>query len=381
VLFALGQHDLKRLLAYHSVENIGIIVMGLGVALVGVSAEQPAWAALGLAGCLLHVWNHALFKSLLFLAAGSAIHAAGTAEIDRLGGLAKPMARSAALFALGAVAICGLPPLNGFASELLIFVGLFRIGAHGVAGVWSIAPLAAPLLALAGALAVACFVKAFAAVFLGPSRSEGAAHAHESPRSMLVAMSVLASGCIAIGALPALVMPVLDRVVGAWLSLETAPASLAELVPWYSVMAVNAALVALAAALLLRVRAARHPAAQSITWDCGYAQPRPTMAYTASSFAQILVDLYRWLLRPRAESAVSKQLFAPARSFHSAVPEPVMEGVLAPLWLDVRRALLPLRALQQGRVHRYLFFVLLTLCALLASLVPLEDILVRFLGW
>ncbi|HXV37150.1 MAG TPA: hydrogenase, partial [Myxococcota bacterium] len=252
-----------------------------------------------------------------------------------------------------------------------------------VAGAWSIAPLAAPLLALAGALAVACFVKAFGAVFLGPSRSAGAERAHESPPSMLVAMSALAFGCIAIGALPAFVMPVLDRVVNTWIPLRAAPVSLAELVPWHAVMAVNAALVALAliAALVLRMRAARRPAAQSITWDCGYSQPAPTMAYTASSFAQILVDLYRWLLRPRAESAVSKQLFAPPQSFHSAVPEPVMEGVLAPLWLDVRRALLPLRALQQGRVHRYLVYMLLTLCALLASLVPLEDMLVRFFGW
>src|SRR5512134_2523321 len=110
--------------------------MGLGLALIGVSANQPAWAALGLAGCLLHVWNHALFKALLFLAAGAVIHGAGTREIDRLGGLARPMARTASLFGVGAAAICGLPPLNGFVSELLIYVGLLRITGDGHDGLW-----------------------------------------------------------------------------------------------------------------------------------------------------------------------------------------------------------------------------------------------------
>jgi hydrogenase-4 component B len=244
VLFALGQHDLKRLLAYHSIENIGIIVMGLGLALIGVSANQPAWAALGLGGCLLHVWNHALFKGLLFLAAGSVIHAAGTREIDRLGGLAKPMARTATLFAIGAAAICGLPPLNGFVSELLIYIGLLRVTGDGVDGVWSVAPLAVPLLAMAGALAIACFVKVFGTVFLGPMRSEQAAQAHEAPPAMLAAMLPLALGCIGIGTLPVFVMPLLDRVAGAWLRLDPAPPSLAELLPWQLVMGTNAVLVA-----------------------------------------------------------------------------------------------------------------------------------------
>ena len=123
--FAIGQHDLKRLLAYHSIENIGIIVMGLGLALIGRSLGRADWVVLGLAGCLLHVWNHALFKALLFLSGGSVIHAAHTREIDHLGGLAKAMPWTALCFLIGAVAICGLPPLNGFVSEFLIYLGLF----------------------------------------------------------------------------------------------------------------------------------------------------------------------------------------------------------------------------------------------------------------
>jgi hydrogenase-4 component B len=383
VLFALGQHDLKRLLAYHSVENVGIIVMGLGLALIGVNANQPAWAALGLAGCLLHVWNHALFKALLFMAAGSVIHAAGTREIDRLGGLARPMARTASLFAVGAAAICGLPPLNGFVSELLIYVGLLRIGASGIDGAWSVAPLAAPLLAMAGALALACFVKAFGTVFLGPGRSEHAAQAHESPPSMLLGMSLLALGCIGIGALPALVMPVLDPVVRTWVRLDPPPAPLGEIVPWYPVMGMNAVLVAgvLTAALLLGSRLRRGTPAPTVTWDCGYVRPSATMAYTASSFAQILVRLFRWVLQPRFEDAVSREPFPPARSFHTTVPEQVLDGVLTPLWAGFRRTLIPLRAVQHGRIQQYLMYVLLTLCVLLATLFPIDQIRVQFLGW
>jgi hydrogenase-4 component B len=383
VLFALGQHDLKRLLAYHSVENIGIIVMGLGLALIGLSARQPAWVALGLAGCLLHVWNHALFKSLLFLAAGSVIRGAGVREIDRLGGLGRSMGSTSALFAIGAAAICGLPPLNGFVSELMIFIGLLRIGTDGVDGVWSVAPLAAPLLAMAGALAVACFVKVFGSVFLGPSRSEGALRAHESPPGMLLAMLLLALGCIAIGTLPVLVIPVLDPVVGAWARMETPPPSLAELLPWRPLMAANGVLVAgvCAAALLLRQRSRRRVPALAVTWDCGYANPQPSMAYTASSFAQILVGLYAWLLRPRTAKGVSSEVFPLARSFHATVPEQVIDGVLTPFWAGFRRRLGPLRVVQQGRIQQYLVYVLLTLCVLLASLFPIGRILARFFGW
>ena len=383
VVFALGQHDLKRLLAYHSVENIGIIVMGLGLALIGVSAKQPSWVALGLGGCLLHVWNHALFKGLLFLAAGSAVHSAGTREIDRLGGLARPMARTASLFAIGAVAICGLPPLNGFVSELMIYVGLFRVSGDGIEGEWSLAPLAAPLLALAGALAVACFVKAFGTVFLGPARSESAARAHESPPGMIRAMMLPALGCIGIGALPVLVLPALDRVIQSWSRLDSPPPPLARLIPWVPLMGMNAGLVVgvIVVALAVRSRVRRRTPPQTVTWDCGYVRSSPTMAYTASSFAQILVGLYGWLLHPRSQEAVAKELFPSSRSFHTSVPERVIEGVLTPLWAGFRRGLIPLRAVQQGRVQQYLLYVLLTLCALLASLFPIDRILARFVGW
>ena len=197
VLFALAQHDLKRLLAYHSVENIGIIALGLGAGVLGLALNQPALAVLGLAGGLLHVLNHALFKGLLFLGAGAVIQATGTRDIDHLGGLIRRMPWTAAMFLTGSLAICGLPPLNGFVSEFLIYVGAFEgIGLPGVS-VWGAATIAG--LAMIGGLAVACFTKAFGIVFLGEPRSDQARHGHEVGWVMLAPMAVLALGCVAVG--------------------------------------------------------------------------------------------------------------------------------------------------------------------------------------
>ena len=198
VLFALAQHDLKRLLAYHSVENIGIIALGLGVGLVGLSNGSPLLAVLGFGGGLLHVLNHAVFKGLLFFGAGAVLHGAGTREIDHLGGLAKRMPWTAATFLVGSVAISGLPPLNGFVSEFLIYLGAFN-------GVTQRAGVAVPLLAviaglaLIGGLAAACFTKTFGIVFLGEPRSEQAARAHEAGAAMRWPMVLLAAACVAIG--------------------------------------------------------------------------------------------------------------------------------------------------------------------------------------
>jgi hydrogenase-4 component B len=203
VAFALGQHDLKRLLAYHSVENIGIILIGIGFALVAAEQDHASWGRLALAGGLLHVWNHGLFKALLFFGAGSVLHATGTREMSRLGGLWRTMPWTAGLFALGAAAISGLPPLNGFVSEWLVFLGLFDATVSRGSSAWAAIP-AAVLLGLTGALALACFVKVCGVVFLGAPRSEAAVHAHECGAPMRSAMMVLAAACVAIGLAPVL---------------------------------------------------------------------------------------------------------------------------------------------------------------------------------
>jgi hydrogenase-4 component B len=368
VAYAVGQHDLKRLLAYHSIENIGIIVLGLGLAVVGRAQGEPAWVVLGLAGSLLHVWNHALFKALLFLSAGSVIHATHTRDIDHLGGLARAMPRTALCFLVGAVAICGLPPLNGFVSEFLIYLGLFRTLGIDNTPSFAGAAFAAPALALIGALAVACFVKVFGAVFLGNARSEHATHARESGPAMVGPMAVLAACCFFIGLAPGLVAPALGRAVAAWApEVEDAEARLAELAPlgWVSVMGLLlvAALLVGAAVLLARVRAG--PVGSAGTWGCGYAAPSPVMQYTSSSFAQTLVGLFAWALRPRVAAPGELPLFPRQAHFHSEVPDAVLDEAVRPAFAAGARIFSWFRVFQGGSIQTYLLYIFVILLALL----------------
>ena len=187
--------------------------MGMGVGLLGISTGSPILAFLGFAGGLLHVVNHAMFKGLLFMGAGSVAHGAHTREIDHLGGLLKRMPWTAVTFLVGAVAISGLPPLNGFVSEFLIYIGAFK-GASSIRGGSAVALLAVIAgLALIGGLATACFTKAFGMVFLGEPRSEHPVHARESDRSMLAPMVVLAAGCFAVGLLGFLIVRAMPAVL------------------------------------------------------------------------------------------------------------------------------------------------------------------------
>ncbi len=366
VAFAIGQHDLKRLLAYHSVENIGIICLGLGVALLGRSQGRSELVALGLGGALLHVWNHGLFKGLLFLSAGSVLHATGTREIDRLGGLWRQMPRTGLAFLVGAVAICGLPPLNGLVSELLVYLGLFRIGAAG-SGAWLAGALAAPALALVGALAVACFVKVFGAVFLGQPRSPAADRAHEAGPAMLVPMAVLAAGCFFIGLAALLVAPVLDAAVVAWIGAPGAPA-LASIAPlaWLSLTsaALLAALALTGAWLAARARSARS-ALPVGTWDCGYAAPAARMQYTASSFAEMIIRLLGGALRPAVHPPHLDGPFPGPARFHSHLPDTVLDRAVVPGFSLAGRAFSRLRVIQGGNTHLYLLYILAALLALL----------------
>ena len=363
VAFAIGQHDIKRLLAYHSVENIGIIWMGLGIALIGRALDQPVLVVLGLAGALLHVWNHGLFKALLFLAAGSVIHATGTREIDQLGGLHKRMPWTALFFLVGAVAICGLPPLNGFVSELLVYLGFFRSVAIHEGRAWLMAAFAAPALALVGALAVACFVKVFGAVFLGVERSRHAARAHEAPRSMTGPMAVLAACCLFIGLGPLLIAPVLDGAIAVWAPGTATRVAASAPLGWISISGAGLAVALLLAALWLK-RLAPAPAS-AVTWDCGYAAPSARMQYTSSSFAQIIVRIFSFALRPKVHEAHPSGPFPKPAGFHSHVGDVVLDEAVYPTTRGIARGLLVLRWFQRGNVHLYLTYILLTLILML----------------
>lgn len=362
VAFALGQHDLKRLLAYHSVENIGIILIGLGFALIATQHSHAGWGQLALAGCLLHVWNHGLFKALLFLGAGSVLHATGTREMSRLGGLWRSMPWTAGLFTLGAVAISGLPPLNGFVSEWLVFLGLFdAVSTHSPAA-WMAVP-AAVLLGVTGALALACFVKVCGVVFLGLPRSQSAESAHECGWRMRLPMLVLGAACVAIGLAPALFWPAVARAASAWqpIWLESPPP--APLLALGTLQITVAILAALAATLLWR-RVKANGLSRAITWDCGYATPTPRMQYTAGSFAAIVTGWFDWILKPQRHAHPPEGCFPSHSSFAEHTPETVLEHVIEPASSIVMRVSTVMRRLQHGRLQAYILYLLIGLAVL-----------------
>jgi hydrogenase-4 component B len=367
VAFAIGQHDLKRLLAYHSIENIGIITMGIGLAMIGRSMGRTEWIILGMSGAVLHVWNHAVFKALLFLSAGSVIHAAHTREIDHLGGLAKRMPRTAFCFVVGAVAICGLPPLNGFISEYLIYVGLFSaLGIDGGPSSTATA-FAAPALALIGALALACFVKVYGAVFLGTARTECAQQACESGPSLIGPMSVLVICCFFIGMAPTLIAPIVAQAVSAWAPelIDVGPrlVAIAEL-NWISGMSVVLVGLLTATGFVLWNQLQHSVVTSGPTWGCGYAAPTPRMQYTSSSFAEMLVGLFAWALRPRAHRPSNLALFPRRSEFQSHVPDTVL-GVVLPVFSATAWLFSWVRIFQQGYIHTYQMYIFVTLLVLL----------------
>jgi len=370
VAFAIGQHDLKRLLAYHSIENIGIIFMGIGVALIGQATGSVAMMTLGMAGALLHVLNHATFKALLFLGAGSVIHATGTREIDLLGGVARRLPYTALLFGVGAVAICGLPPLNGFVSELLVYLGFFR-GVQGAGIAAAATALAAPALAMVGGLAVACFVKVYGIVFLGVPRSDAHVAGHEAGWPMLLPMTLLALLCAVIGLAPGLFESLLQRA-----SLAALPAVLAggvqplgELVPLSLLTAMGITLLVLLALLFLwyRYRLAAAPGGETVTWGCGYQRPLARMQYSASSFAQMLTALYAFALKPAIHKPHISGIFPGRAGFHSHVPEAVLELVYIPALIRLSERFAGVRKLQNGVLQQYVLYTLVTLIVLLLS--------------
>ncbi len=405
VLYALAQHDLKRLLAYHTIENIGIIAIAIALGMLGQTAGEPALAALGFGGALLHVANHALFKGLLFLSAGTVLHGTGTLEIERLGGLAKKTPSNAFLFLVGAIAICGLPPFNGFVSEWVIYMGLVN-GIQNAVGISGAAPaLGVFALALMGSLALACFAKVTGVVFLGAPR-DPAIVAHATPRGMLVAMSALGLACIAIGLAPGLWIPLTCQATGVLVGAEAD--RVAE--SFRYVLDTGAALSLMAAIFLcvagalavfrrcLGARACGCPGGKFVlpvgTWGCGYARPDARMQYTATSFALPLIRGFGSLLWPAFRLDTPQGPFPGSSHVATHVPDLAEHDLFAPLFRGIARssAMLryvtwsglpapdsprrgagervgPLRALfsgavrglRQGTIQIYLSFIVLTL--------------------
>jgi hydrogenase-4 component B len=370
VVFALAQHDLKRLLAYSSVENVGIATLGLGLGVLGWCAKSPVLAALGFAGAFLHIINHAVFKGLLFLCAGSVLHATGTRTLDRLGGLLARMPATGLAFLVGATAICGLPPFNGFIGEFLIYLGAFKGITLGAPGLVIPATALIAALALIGGLAAVCFAKAFGIAFLGEPRSAEAAHAHEAPAAMRLPMLILAALCLALGFGAYAVVPALAPVVAA--VTGTPAAAFAEALAdaqktLFSVALVSAVFVLFIAlaAIARRALLAGRPVARAVTWDCGYARPTARMQYTGSSFVQPVVDLFKLFLQPAATVEPPEGFFPTSASLATRTDDTARERVFAPVFVFVNSLFSHMRWVQEGRVHIYVLYVALTLLALL----------------
>ncbi len=357
IALALYQRDLKRALAYSSVENVGIALFGLGFGTWAANRGDLRLAAFGFTGALLHIWNHAAMKGLLFLGAGSVLHGTGTKDIERLGGLMRRMPWTGVSLLIGAIAIAGLPPLNGFTGEWLLYRGLAVAGLETGTGSSLAAVGGIAALALVGGLAVLCFVRIVGVVLLGQARSREARQAHESAPGMIGSLVGLAGLCIFIALAPgwfvSSMAPLVGQLAGANGATLAAPA--AALAPIAACNVVLITAVAVVAALLARrVRAA----ATDDTWGCGYLSPSDRMQYTGRSFSELLAE--RLLPRPlRAELEVSKPdgLFPRSAAWSGEDVDPLTRDAYEPFltsWGDRFRRL---RWLQQGNVHAYLAYI------------------------
>ncbi|HEY8874323.1 MAG TPA: proton-conducting transporter membrane subunit [Stellaceae bacterium] len=370
VLYAVAQHDLKRLLAYSSVENIGIILLGLGVGVLGLAHGMTTLAVIGFAAGLLHVLNHSIFKGLLFLGAGAVQHAAHTLELEELGGLLKRMKWTGTTFLVGAAAIVGLPPLNGFVSEFLLFYAGFLGLVQPTVNVAVAGLITLVAMGLISGLAAACFAKAFGIVFLGSARSHEAAEAHEAAWPMCAAMAIPAVLCVAIGlAAPLVVSSLASVVAGASglsegqvrASLGVVTASLGIVVAVFAVLVVVAGL-----AWVLRAhRLARAGTRRAPVWGCGFLRGTPRMQYTASSFAQPLTTQFRLFVRNR-ETLVPPSGYFPVRSsYASDSGDPFLRLLFVPSFRWFSQAVSRMNVVQQGHTHVYVLYVAATLIVLL----------------
>jgi hydrogenase-4 component B len=379
VLSALMQHDLKRLLAYHTVENIGIIFIGIGLALAFSANNMPGPAALALTAALFHVFNHSLFKSLLFFGSGAILTATGERDMDHLGGLIHRMPLTAFAFLVGCVAISALPPLNGFVSEWLTFQAILLSPDVPSWGIKLIVPAVGAMLALSAAIAAACFVKAFGVTFLGRPRSPAAARAHETDRASLAAMFILAGLCLAAGILPGFVIdglaPVVQSLVGGRMPAQSS-------IPWLSIVPVAEsrssydgllvfafiAISALATAEIIHRFASRR-LRRAPPWDCGFPDASPATEYTAGSFAQPIRRVFGdvvFLARERVEMPPPGDL-APAR-ITVTLRDLVWDGIYAPIANAVSFAADKFTYLQFLTIRQFLSLVFAALVGLLFGL-------------
>jgi len=380
VMYALMEHDLKSLLAYHSVENIGIILLGIGAGMIFHSYDLDELAALGLIAGLYHTINHAVFKALLFFGAGSLLYATHTRNMEEYGGLLRRMPWTGGCFLIGAVSIAALPPTNGFVSEWLVFQSLFLSYQMPSLLMKFMLPLAAAMLALTGVLALTCFAKAFGISFLALPRSSHARHAEEVPWPMRVGMGVLSVVCIALGLAPMLVIPFLDHVSTSLIGRSIADKMLA--LDGWALAPVNVEFSSLSSPVLgfLLVATAAlglalvvcyggtSPRRYSKTWACGL-NLTSRMEYSATGFVQPIKRVFSTIYQPtvklETEFLEESRYFAKRRRFEFHI-EPLFQTYFYdPLIAFVSGLADRMRIVQAGSLHLYLAYIFVTLVVLL----------------
>jgi formate hydrogenlyase subunit 3/multisubunit Na+/H+ antiporter MnhD subunit len=376
VLYALMEHDLKRLLAYHTVENIGIIFVGLGLALAFEASAMGAAAALALTAAVFHVFNHSLFKSLLFLGSGAILNATGERDMEHLGGLIHRMPTTAVTFLVGCIAISALPPFNGFASEWLTFQAILLSPELREWVPRLLVPAVGAMLACSAALAAACFVKAFGATFLGRPRTNAAVVARETDLFSRAAMIAFGLLCLLAGILPGFAIDALAPVSG---FLVNARLDAQSTEPWLKIAPISAergayngllvfamiAAAALATAAIAR-RVASHALRRAPAWDCGFPDPSPATQYTSGSFAQPIRRVFGsvvFLAREHVE--MPKPGDTAAARLRVDLHDPVWETFYQPVarlvsWLADR-----FTTLQFLTIRKYLTLVFVTLVLML----------------
>ncbi|HXG02005.1 MAG TPA: proton-conducting transporter membrane subunit [Candidatus Binatia bacterium] len=378
VLYALVDHDLKRLLAFHSIENVGIILIGLGAGMTFRAAARPDLAVLGVAAALYHTVNHAAFKSLLFLAAGAVLHSTGTRNMEHLGGLISRMPWTAAAFLVGSVAIAGLPPLNGFVSEWLTFQALLHSLTVPRAGLNLAFAAAMAALALTAGLALACFVKAFGITFLALPRSPAAAQARESGRPVRGAMGLLVLACGALGLGPTLIVPALAQVAVPLVGAPAPPALGGGLTLRLSgdFASLSTPVVAVALALGVALPLAGLGLAGvgrrrriSETWGCGRLVQTARMEYTATAFANPFKRVFDFFYRPVRQLDIEvhpeSRLFVRRIAYENPIRPLFEEWLYRPALGVLHRSARRLQAIQSGSANAYLLYILGALLALL----------------
>jgi formate hydrogenlyase subunit 3/multisubunit Na+/H+ antiporter MnhD subunit len=383
VLYALVQHDLKRLLAYHSVENIGIIFIGLGLAAIFFGNGLPALGVLGLVAALYHTLNHALFKSLLFLGAGALIQRGHERDLEQMGGLIRCMPWTALLFLVGCISISALPPFNGFVSEWLTFQAALQAPALDSGVLRMVIPATAAMLALTGALAAACFVKVYGTAFLGQARSRHVRRAREAGRGLLAAQGLLAALCLLFGVLPTTTVAALGRITD---SLTGHAVAAATRQGWLWLTPVSPAAASYSAPLVLlgvaitlgvwgavwlglRSRRQRRPVPRTLAWECGFGAIGPRMQYTATAFAMPIRQIFRPVWRLHEEPVREMDPRLPTRPLQLGYRLHAEDLFWNLLYRPVERLLhgaaRRVGQIQTGHLRHYLAYSFLTLVLLL----------------